>query len=122
MKILKENWVSCPASLCVYSPTYFDPNAKVSQLITPLGTWDIVLVNNSFLKEEFELLYSIPIGGTSRNNKLAWFFNNNDLYTIKSGYWIAKDITDRQRGGFLSGKPNNLRALEWKKKIWYVNV
>lgn len=54
--------------------------------------WKEELVQRIFTPEETEIIKSIPISSQLREDKKAWHYTTNRLFTVKSAYHLQKDI------------------------------
>lgn len=52
--------------------------------------WDEPFLIPLFTQEEVELIKSIPLCDSVFDDELIWAFNQSGLYSIKSGYWLAR--------------------------------
>lgn len=48
---------------------------------------------NKDLIEEAHIILSMPLSRSGCTNKLIWHYTKNGLYTVKSGYLIAQDLS-----------------------------
>lgn len=69
------------------SPRILNPNAHVSSLLNPDdGCWNIELIRQVFNEADVKLILQIPRHQNRREDRLVWHFNNDGIYTVKSGY------------------------------------
>lgn len=92
-------------------------NAKVANLMIPSRQWKTDVVNQNFSQEEATIICNTLIGGIGRQDKLAWFYDKDGCYNVKSGYWIARMIVRNPSKGSTEREPSNSRALDWKSNI-----
>ena len=69
---------------------------EVSELIKE-GVWDKELITKVFDKDEGKQILSIPLGEVPRKDRLFWAFSTTGVYTVKSGYRLAKK--EKRMGG-----------------------
>jgi hypothetical protein len=58
-------------------------------------TWDDGLVRDCFWKEDADLILSLPVH-ERMEDMIAWHYNNNGLFSLKSAYKV--EIIERRRG------------------------
>ncbi|XP_027083855.1 uncharacterized protein [Coffea arabica] len=68
---------------------------KVSELVRD-GRWDRELIKQVFEKEEGRNILRIPLGVQPLKDRIYWNFSPTGMYTVKSGYRLAKKR--RRRG------------------------
>lgn len=78
----------------MYSPVSLSRLACVDELITPDGTWDTNTIYQNFFKEEADKICRLSLGGKDSVDKLAWMHTKDGCYSVKSGYWIARDLVE----------------------------
>ncbi|KAF5454628.1 hypothetical protein F2P56_024278 [Juglans regia] len=72
---------------------------KVSDIIDPqLKIWQESLISELFSIQEIEGIKAIPISLGGREDKLIWQFTPNGNYTVKSGYYLGKELEREQIG------------------------
>ncbi|KAL6277351.1 hypothetical protein ACE6H2_020952 [Prunus campanulata] len=92
----------------------------VCDLITNSGHWDRDLVNASFWQHEADAALSIPMGYVLRNeDRLVWHYEKTSCYTVRSGYWLACAIRDREDGD-VGASRNNFENV-WLR-LWWMQV
>ncbi|XP_035546735.1 uncharacterized protein LOC118348703 [Juglans regia] len=92
---------------------------KVSDIIDPqLKIWQESLLDELFSIQEREGIKAIPISLGGREDKLIWQFTPNGIYTVKSGYYLGKEL-EREKIGESSGK--TMDCLVWRS-IWKLKV
>lgn len=77
-------------------PVLLDPNASVSELIDQdTKWWNINILENLFLKEEIQLILSLPISTANQGDKQIWRGTKNGLFSVKSAYFLQKEMEQR---------------------------
>lgn len=118
-KIYEDNWLPGKTSLKVYSPISLDQNAKVAELLATPFTWNKVLICQHLLPDEATKICNVLIGGPDTQDGIAWAFSKDGVYTVKSGYWIARSLNP------LSGKKgeaSNMDLMNWNAKLWSLQL
>ncbi|KAL5800553.1 hypothetical protein ACOSQ4_033437 [Xanthoceras sorbifolium] len=88
-RIYGDRWIPSPSTFKVYSLITLAPSAVVAVLKSPSGGWNSNLIWSSFLLDEANLILNIPCCSTPHHDTLMWHFSKADLYSVKSGYWVA---------------------------------
>lgn len=53
------------------------------------------------MEHEAHIILSLPLCDFSYEGKLIWAYNNDGLFSIKSGYQLAEELTEMQvKGNF----------------------
>ncbi|KAF5445283.1 hypothetical protein F2P56_034346 [Juglans regia] len=92
---------------------------KVSDIIDPqLKIWQESLISELFSIQEIEGIKAIPISLGGREDKLTWQFTPNGNYTVKSGYYLGKEL-EREQIGESSSKTMDCQVWRsvWKLKV-----
>lgn len=84
---------------------------------------DFKKISQLFCKEEAECIINIKVGGLGRKDNLAWHYNKDGLFSVKSAYWVARLLKEEERNGStLLGGPSDPTSSSWREKIWNLNV
>jgi hypothetical protein len=91
IKIWQDHWIPTPSTFKVQSPVRFlAHDAPVSALIDgDTRCWNFALIQNIFIKEEADLICSIPICPGRLCDILAWVGTKNRMFTVKSAYHLV---------------------------------
>jgi hypothetical protein len=94
IQIWKDRWLPSPSTFRVLSlPTSMDPNEIVSKLIDVQSKWwNIPLLESLFSKEEAQLIQMIPISSTNQEDLLLWRGTKNEIFSVKSAYYMQKEV------------------------------
>lgn len=69
------------------------PNMRVSDFIYQASKdWDIGLLENYVNFDDIPLIRSLAISSTHHRDFFCWNYTKNGQYTIKSEYWIARNL------------------------------
>lgn len=66
---------------------------KVASLIKN-GCWDLKSIDSKISQEEKELILKIPISHIDREDQAVWVANRDGVYSIKSGYMVARRLAE----------------------------
>lgn len=93
VRIWTDEWLP-REHLCIpYTPKGASLLSWVSELIIPItGSWDEELIRDTFLDEDADLIPSIPVHD-GMYDILAWHYNKNGLFTVKSAYKVHFEYT-----------------------------
>lgn len=59
-------------------------------------SWDLLKIRETFDDYVIPHILSIPIGPCQSKDLLVWHYDRRGKYTVKSGYYIAKQLHDDQ--------------------------
>lgn len=69
------------------------PNdSYVIELIGADNTWDVAKIHQHFVKEDADLIISIPLPKEPKEDQLFWHYDKHGNYSVKSGYQITQKI------------------------------
>ncbi|KAG7568115.1 Reverse transcriptase domain [Arabidopsis thaliana x Arabidopsis arenosa] len=90
-----------------------DLDLRVSNLITPQGSWNQFLLSELFFPPDVVRIMSYPPNLASLDSHI-WAYNRNGIYTVKSGNRLISHL--QRVPGPISVQDQEARAL--KMKIW----
>lgn len=119
VKVWEDPWIPTsparPARLNVY---VFHPNMRVSNLINgETKEWDVGLLENYVAPDDIPLIRILAISSTHRRDTFCWKFTKNGHYTVKSGYWVTRNLMRTEEEKEIQ-EPSitKLKAFVWKVK------
>ena len=69
------------------------PHMTVSDVIHSLPkVCNFEMVENLVVQEDIPLIEILAINQSNRDNKYSWSYTKSGLYTVKSCYWVARNI------------------------------
>lgn len=81
-----------------------------------LGQWCSDIVTTCFSSEEARCMLSMPLSKFGCGNKLIWHHTKGGVYSVKTGYYIAQDLS---RNGELGCKGRGeSSAGQGRSKVW----
>ncbi|XP_028112211.1 uncharacterized protein LOC114310437 [Camellia sinensis] len=95
---------------------------KVAEVIDPTHKiWKCEILKEWLLKEDLEAVLAIPIAAVNRDDLLIWHHTPSGVYSVKSGYALAKQICHNSNG---SNKPSGSLILgtDFWNSIWDLDV
>ncbi|KAI3465941.1 hypothetical protein Pfo_022604 [Paulownia fortunei] len=101
--LAKQAWgiLTKPNSLVsqIFRAKYF-PNsdfleANLGSLIEwDRGSWNVNLIEQIFWPEDAKAITSIPLCNNFTPDTLVWHYTRNDIFSVKSAYFVAKNMFD----------------------------
>jgi hypothetical protein len=96
--------------------------SKVSDLISLItGTWDVELLENLFLPVDVQRILEIPLNNQGFDDFIAWYYNKNGKYSIRSGYHLQWKHAFGSRAGQLALPGSSATNLVWKV-LWKLKI
>ncbi|KAK3185204.1 hypothetical protein Dsin_032490 [Dipteronia sinensis] len=80
------------------------------------GSWDEVLVRQSFSEEEGKAILSLPLSRMRLHDSLLWHYDKSVTYSVKSGYWLAKNMDSNPSCSSLNP------SVSWWKFLWPLSL
>jgi hypothetical protein len=106
----------------IISPRGLGVLTKVADLIdTSTGTWDIELLRSLFLDVDVKRILEIPINIQGFDDFIAWNYNKNGRYSVKSGYHLQWRHTSGPRASQLALPGTSALNPVWKT-IWQLKL
>jgi len=69
----------------------------VTDLLDPnTGSWDVTMVRDLFWEEDAKLILCLPVH-EGMDDILAWHYNKNGLFSVKSAYKVCVDDFKRSK-------------------------
>lgn len=66
---------------------------RVANLNDPkLKWWRHDYINSMFHKEDVEAILRIPLSHRQLSDTIVWLYNRKGVYSIKTGYYVAKRV------------------------------
>ena len=94
INVWQDPWVpSTPLKPAHSRAPVVHPKMTVSSLINfEIKEWDARLLEQYVDQEDIPIIQSLAISPTHRRDTFCWNNTKNGQYTVKSGYWVAKNI------------------------------
>ena len=88
------------------------PNEDVvSELIDSNQSWNVTKVYQHFMKEDVDLITSIPLPQRPKPDQILWHYNKQGNYIVKSGYRIAQQIKFQDSPSCSVNDPGSWKAI-----------
>ena len=79
--------------------------------------WDVGLLENYVDPADIPYIRCQAISTTHRRDTFCWNFTKNGQYTVRSGYWVARNLLEAdEEKEVLEPSIANLQAFAWKIK------
>lgn len=118
IKIWGDRWIPYPHTFSIQSPirdSYRE--ATVNTLIDPQTRWwNYEMIHELFLEEEAMLICNLAICPGSQPDRLVWRETKNEIFSVRSAYYLAKSMAERGRETCSDGEQ---MATLWKS-LWKV--
>lgn len=92
--VYHDKWLLGSCSFKIISPHVLLEEARVSDLLTSEGGWNIDLIKSVFLQDDADLIINMVISSTLRENILVWHNDSKGIYSVRFGYKLAKKLFD----------------------------
>ncbi|XP_056863930.1 uncharacterized protein LOC130511109 [Raphanus sativus] len=94
-----------------------NPHSKVSDYFNASRTgWNIDKLREDVVHEDIEKILALKISDKAKQDLLGWHYNDNGLYSVKSGYWLATHLPDHNHIIPTYG------SVDLKKQLWKTKV
>ncbi|KAK0606918.1 hypothetical protein LWI29_006286 [Acer saccharum] len=116
IKVFSDPWIPRPSSFKPISSN-IDSDLRVSDLIdAERHCWDIQKLDSIFLPIDKEVILSIPISVRGGDDCLSWHYDKNGIFTVKSGYWLALNLSIKNQPS-----PSSI-SQKWWKGLWHLDI
>jgi ribonuclease HI len=121
-QILRDQWIPRDAGLKITALKKNSRKRWVNQLISPTtNSWNTDLLRELFYEHDVQAITEIEIPSTGQGDRIAWHFERNGVFTVKSAYRLGLDLKHRNRDiSSCSMAPNGDRSVWnsiWKSKV-----
>ncbi|KAL6138049.1 hypothetical protein ACLB2K_063335 [Fragaria x ananassa] len=118
ISVWDDPWIPLPYSFRLYSLPMEDiEELRVYDLIDPdTGDWNVWLLNELFMGNEVDNIAQIALSNGVGEDRMVWHFDNKGLYSVKSGYHVAR--MTNQQGNITSTSDSNSGTKALYKRIW----
>jgi hypothetical protein len=116
INIWRDNWLPQQNGYKILTTKANHSPILVSDLILnqPNPTWNVTLIDNTFLPFERDLIKQLPLIQEPMEDQIMWPHTTNGCYNVKSGYNIMKFWQEISSSGSTNTNPQN----DIWKKIW----
>ncbi|WZY70642.1 hypothetical protein YC2023_002882 [Brassica napus] len=76
--------------------------------------WDVRLLEDYVAPADIPFIRSLAISSAHRQDTFCWNYTKNGQYTVKSGYWVARNLlTAEEEKEVLESSITKLQAFAW---------
>lgn len=116
VRVKLDTWLPIPRIFKPISSHESMPELVVDLIDGGIGQWRSDVVPNCFGNEEARCILSMPLSKFGCDDKLIWHHTKSGVYTVKSGYYIAQELS---RNGELGKKwRGESSAGQGRNTIW----
>jgi hypothetical protein len=121
-QILRDQWLPRDVGLKVTALKKNSRRRWVNQLIdSNTKRWNEPLLRELFYEHDIQTILSIDLPQQNHEDRVAWHYERNGVFTVKSAYRLAYSLKHQNRNCVsTSSKPDGERAL-WNC-VWKANV
>lgn len=116
--VYMDPWVPGLDGFRVQPSGNVDLTLKVADLRTALGGWDEEKLQSLFTAHEVECILSIPVLHTHLADSVFWHYNKHGRYSVKSGYWVVKNVRTRGRNTVQLGED----VTQYWRHLWKLKI
>lgn len=122
ISIWEDAWLPRDHLRRLFTPRGANLLTRVDELIDPYtGSWDEMLVRDTFWEDDADIILSIPVH-EGMNDLIAWHYNQNGLFTVKSAYkiYMAEKRRTNNSAGSSSTESGGSSADRCWSRLWKV--
>lgn len=79
-------------------------------------SWNIMKLEAEVVPEDIDKILSIKLCSTAELDLLGWSYNEDGIYTVKSGYWLSTHLPEYDDGLPIPGDPI-VKQKMWKTRL-----
>jgi hypothetical protein len=119
-RIWKDRWLPRPSTFMIQSPpSLLNSDAIVSEIIDEdTRWWKTQLLETLFSDEEVQLILSLPVSSTNREDVCIWRGTKNGNFSVRSAYYLQVELDNR---GLADSSSSKDYYLVWRK-IWGLEI
>nr|DAD25053.1 TPA_asm: hypothetical protein HUJ06_026517 [Nelumbo nucifera] len=119
IRVWDDSWLKEMGNFKVDSPKVEGlEDIVVSDLWIPgHKEWDVEMIHELFGPRDASAILNIPLSYSSQEDQLIWHFSPNGVYSVKSGYRVARDLNTTISQAVISGGWDKLWKLSIPPKV-----
>ena len=121
ISLCNDNWIPDTINVGISASSLTEGNQTVSTLLSSDGkSWDEEAVKKMFGDEKSRKILEIPLSMEGCTDFASWPFTKNDIYTVRSGYNLARTSSfwqERSNPGRGSSSNTEAQGKTWRK-LW----
>ncbi|KAL6961204.1 hypothetical protein U1Q18_052490 [Sarracenia purpurea var. burkii] len=118
IKIYSDRWIPRQKSLKIFSPPILGREKLVKELLQDDLQWDERKIRENFLLEDADAILALPICANERNDQLIWFHTKDGKYTVKTGYWLAREMEEENSNRRIDYGQSSQQTGNWWTGLW----
>ena len=120
-RIWGDKWLPTTSTYRICSPRLFlDQDTRVCELIKPeSASWNSEVVDALFYPHEAKVIKGLPLSFQLPSDKLIWAASSNGLFSVRSAYSLAVQLTKPEAVGTSSDSSH--RRHFWRR-IWSLSI
>lgn len=119
VKIQKDQWINRPLSNRIQSPMFmlYEQATVVELIHEDHPCWKENVLQDLFSTKEANIIKSIPLSSSGREDQQVWHYTKNGLFIVQSAYHLHKSFLARSEGGSSQGlgKQGAWKSIQWLK-------
>ena len=121
IKVISDKWIpNHPTNGVVHPPDEIGRDWHVSELIDPdLKWWRRDLILAHFHKDDAEAILRLPLSYRHVPNAIVWLHNKKGVYSVKSGYHVARRVFKTE--DWVESSAGPIGCQVWPK-LWKLHV
>lgn len=80
------------------------------------NSWNIMKLEAEVVPEDIDKILAIKLCSKAELDLLGWSYNEDGIYTVKSGYWLSTHLPDYDNGLPIYGDVN-IKQRMWKTEL-----
>lgn len=78
--------------------------------------WDVHKLREAVVKDDLKLILELKVSSKAQQDLMGWHYNDNGIYSVKLGYWLATHFPDNN---YIIFTHENvcLKHKVWKQKF-----
>jgi ribonuclease HI len=122
INIWSDPWLPNSPTRKIFTPRGGVLLTKVEDLINPItGAWDVQLLEDNFIISDVRRIVAIPLSNWESEDMVAWHYNKNGMFTVKSAYHVEWQHQYGSRSRRNDQQSSSIINPVWGK-VWKLNV
>lgn len=123
VSLWNDPWLPLPNTFKPFSsPMCGRESWLVEDIIdTDERTWLVTVIEDMFTEVEAEFILKIPLSLRPRADRIVWHYDRKGLFTVKSGYKVARDLYNRGTHASSSSGSCRIACSLWHL-VWHARI
>jgi ribonuclease HI len=119
---MRDQWLQRDSGMKITALKKNSKKRMVSQLMNTEGkSWNVSLLQELFLEHDVQAIQSIQIPPQAQCDRIAWHYESNRVFTVKSAYRLAMKLKHQNRDNVSSSTnadgERSLWNCIWKSRV-----